>query len=70
MIGARFDLQRLFERFNCFIGVPAIKFKYSAVVESVRVARDAGSPSEALIADRKVSANASNDVGLVAELIE
>src|SRR2546423_11865118 len=70
MIGARFHLKRLLERFNGFIDVAPIKFKDSAVVQRVRISRHAGSPSEALITDCEIGANTSDNFGLLREFIK
>ena len=67
MIGARFDLKRLFKQFNSFGGVALVQLEYSLVIKSIHIARTEGRARETLFANRQIGANASYNLSLVSE---
>ena len=70
MIGARFNLKRLFERFDCFGSVAPIELEDSTIIEGIRIARRGGCSRQTLVANGQISANASYNVSLVAKFVE
>src|ERR1051325_2253976 len=70
MIGARFDLKRLFESFNRFLDVAPIALQNSPGINRNGDSRHAGRPGQSLVANREVGANPSDDLSLLRELIK